>query len=152
MRSPRRRAGFTIIEVFTVLTMVSLVMVMSYRPITRSFSRNERANAKRKVAAYVFRARATAVHRGQKTWFVRNGNIMKVLVDSSGVKVPVGQSVDLKAQHDVVFTSSPLDTVEFDPRGFATNIATSERYLLSRGGSVDTVCILGLGKVRTKGC
>lgn len=152
MRSPRRRAGFTMIELLTVFGLVSLIMVMSYRPITRSFGRNERANAKRKVAAYVFRARATAVHRGQKTWFVRSGNVMKVLVDSSGVKVPVGVSVDLKTAHDVTFTSSPLDTVEFDPRGFATNIATAERYLLARGGAVDTVCILGLGRVKTKGC
>jgi Tfp pilus assembly protein FimT len=140
------------IEMMTVLALVAFVMVMSYRPITRTFSSSERNNAKRKVAAYVFRARATAVTRGQKTWFVRSGDVMKVLVDSSGVRVPVGQSVDLKAAHNVTFKSSPLDTVEFDPRGFATNIATSENYLLSRDGVVDTVCILGLGKVRTKAC
>jgi prepilin-type N-terminal cleavage/methylation domain-containing protein len=152
MRSPRRRAGFTLIEVFTVLTLVSVVMVMSYRPVVRGFSQTERNNAKRKVAAYIFRARATAVHRGQKTWFVRNGNTMTVLVDSSGVRVPVGRSVDLLAAHKVEFFSSPLDTIEFDPRGFAVGIGTAERYVLSRDGRQDTLCILGLGKVRAGSC
>lgn len=151
-RFPRRRAGFTLVEVFTVLSLVSFVMVMSYRPVTRTFSKSERHNAKRKVAAYIFRARATAVARGQKTWFVRNGNTMKVLVDSSGVKVLVGQTADLYAAHSVTFTSSPLDTIEFDPRGFATNIATAERYMLSRNGVPDTVCVVGLGKVKTRAC
>jgi type II secretion system GspH-like protein len=140
------------IEMLTVLSLIGFVMVMSYRPLARSFSSSERKNAKRKVAAYVFRARATAIHRGQKTWFVRNGNAMKVLVDSSGVKVPVGQSVDLLAAHKVAFASSPLDTIEFDPRGFAVNIPTSERYTLSRDGQQDTVCVMGLGTVRTNAC
>jgi prepilin-type N-terminal cleavage/methylation domain-containing protein len=151
-RSPRRRAGFTMIEILTVLAIASLVMVMTFRPLTRAFSSSERNNAKRKVAAYIFRARATAVSRGQKTWFIRTGNTMKVLVDSSGVKVPVGQSVDLLQAHNVTFWSSPLDTIVFDPRGFAVNIPTVERYTLSRDGRLDTICVLGLGKVRTGGC
>jgi Tfp pilus assembly protein FimT len=152
IRSPRRRAGFTLIEIFTVLTLVSFVMFMAFRPITRAFAQNERNNAKRKVAAYIFRARGTAVSRGQKTWFIREGDKMKVLVDSSGVKVPVGQTVDLFVAHKVKFQASPRDTIEFDPRGFAVGITTPERYTLSYDGKPDTVCVYGLGKVLTKGC
>ena len=147
-----RRAGFTFIEILVVMSMMALIIAIATQPVRNALRGEERRAAKQKVASVLQRARAVAVQRGSTAYFVRSGNVIRVWVDSSRTLVPVGGPIDLYQQHKVTIAATPRDTVEFDPRGFAKGITTTERLIVVRDGRPDTVCIKGLGAINTRGC
>jgi type II secretory pathway pseudopilin PulG len=146
-----RRAGVTFIELLVVLTFLSLMWMMTYKSVLSSYSGNARQSATRELASYVFQARASSVRRSRQTWVIRQGNTVKILVDSSGSKVPLGTILDLSARHGVTLTSN-RDTIAFDSRGFVTLVSPATMVVVNKGTKADTVCVTGIGNTKSRAC
>ncbi len=145
------RRGFTTLELIVVMVIVGVLTVAVAKPITRTWSQSSRQAAAREAASYLYRARAGAVQRSRATMFVRNGNNIKILTDSSGTIVQYGAPLNLNARHGVTITLTK-DTISFDPRGFSRLVTPAPRIIVSNSTGADTVCVTGLGMISTRKC
>ena len=144
------RPGMTAIELIIVMAIMGILVTFAWKPISQTWDESSRRAATREVASYLHRARAASVQRSRRTWFVRTGDAVKILTDSSGVIVPYGTQIDVYGRHGVKLTST-ADTVAFDPRGFAKTLV-SPRFVVTGSTGADTLCVTGLGTVKTRQC
>lgn len=154
-RQPRRRsvaAGFTLIEMFIVFIVLGLMLAFSMRAVSGTWATSSRRAAIRDATAYLVRARVIAIQQSRASWLVRSGNVLKVLVDSSGTPVQLGTTIDFSKKYGATLAASPKDTIPFDPRGFALNLTQSPKLIIGLGGRTDTVCVTGLGRITTRSC
>lgn len=149
--SRRVRRGMTLLELIIAMAIMTTLGAIYWRPMSETFDESSRRAASREVASYLIRARAAAVQRSRQTWFVRTGNTIKVVTDSSGVKVVYGQPLNMMDRHGVTLTVSK-DSISFDPRGFTTLVVPAPRIIVSAGAGADTICVTGLGTISTRKC
>jgi prepilin-type N-terminal cleavage/methylation domain-containing protein len=147
----RRRAGYTIIEMMTVLVIIGTVMILTAPRMGRMRENSSMRSARTQTFAYLAQARAVALQRGRESRFVRNGDQISVTVDSSGTQVTFARPVDLQRTFRVSLGAT-RDQIAFDPRGFAIGNATMEKVRLTRGNLRDSVCVTKLGKPVYRGC
>lgn len=148
----RHRSGFTFIEMMIVMVIAGLVYAIAARPIRGSFVAASRRAASREVTSYLFRARAIGVQQSRRAWVVRNGNTLKIIVDSSGTKVQIGTVIDMYDRYGATLTATPKDSIEFDPRGFVVLPASTPKLIITRSPAADTLCVTGLGRITVRGC
>lgn len=144
--------GFTMVEMMLVLVTMSLLSSIVLQPARRAWVAASRRAATRAVTGYLFRARAIAVQQSRTAWLVRSGNVLKILVDSSGTPVQLDAQLDFARRYSATLGASPRDSVQFDPRGFALNLTASPRFTVTREDRSDTVCVTGLGRITTRSC
>jgi prepilin-type N-terminal cleavage/methylation domain-containing protein len=145
-------AGFTFIELMIVVVLLGLLTAATAPAIARGYAGAARRSADREVTALLFRTRGIAIQRSRSARLVRTGNALQVWVDSSGTLVKVGGTRDLGQLYGDTLAATPSDTLQFDPRGFAIIGAQPPRITISKASAVDTVCVLGLGRIATRGC
>lgn len=150
-------AGVTFIEMLILFVVVGILVSITSRSVSAGFAATARRSASREVAAYVNRTRTLAIQLSRTAYLVRNGNVLKIVVDSLGTKVQIGTTIDLLARYTATLTKAALpvgarDTMQFDPRGFAVNTATLPKFIITRSAKSDTVCLTGLGRVTTRSC
>ncbi len=148
----RMRSGFTFIEMMIVLVIAGLVYAIAARPVRGAFVAASRRSATREVTAYLFRTRTIGIQQSRRAWLVRSGDVLKIIVDSSGTKVQIGTSVDMNARYGATLTALPKDSIEFDPRGFVVLPASTPKIIVTRSLGVDTLCVTGLGRITVRGC
>jgi prepilin-type N-terminal cleavage/methylation domain-containing protein len=146
------RSGFTFIEMMIVLIMMGLIYAMAVKPVRGAFVGASRRAATREVTSYLFRARTIGIQQSRRTWLVRSGNVLKIVVDSAGTKVQVGTTIDMFSRYSVTITALPKDSIEFDPRGFVVIPGSTPKLIITRSPSADTLCVTGLGRITVKGC
>ncbi len=151
MQSSQNR-GFTFVEMLIVMIIAGLIYAISVKSVRGAFAAGERRSATREVTSYLFRARTIGVQQSRRAWLVRSGNILKVIVDSSGTKVQVGTQIDMNARHGVTMSATPTDSIQFDPRGFVVLPASTPKLIITRGTQADTLCVTGLGRIAVRGC
>jgi Tfp pilus assembly protein FimT len=111
---------------------------------------NAMRSAKQEVAATLAVARASAIHNGRSTRFVRSGNVVHVRLEVGSQYDTVGVPLDMY-EHRVTLVMSP-DTIRFDPRGFAPGMSGAYQTVkLSRGTRSDSVCVTRFGRIITEG-
>jgi prepilin-type N-terminal cleavage/methylation domain-containing protein len=147
----RRRSGFTLIEMMTVLVIFGTITMLAMPRLQGVRARASLRSAQTQTRTYLMQARAVALQRGREARFVRNGNTISVTVDSSGTQVVYARPHDLQLEAGVAL-SATRDEIAFDPRGFAMGTSAMERVRLTRGTLVDSVCVTRLGKVIYRGC
>jgi len=147
-----RVAGFTFIEMMIVFVVLGIMTTMMVRAVRGSWYAASRRAATRDVTAYLFRGRAIAIQQSRAAWVVRSGDVLKILVDSSGTPVPLGTPLDFWQRYSAHLGASPKDTIAFDPRGFAPYPTVAPRIIVQYAGRTDTVCVTGLGKITGKSC
>src|SRR5213082_2614995 len=154
MRRPGldRLAGFTFIEMMIVFVVLGIMTTMMVRSVRGSWYAASRRAATRDVTAYLFRGRAIAIQQSRAAWVVRSGDVLKILVDSSGTRVQLGTQLDFFQRYGAHLAATPKDTVQFDQRGFAPYVTLIPRFIISLGGRTDTVCVTGLGKITSRSC
>jgi len=146
--------GFTLIEMIIVLVVMGIMLSVMVRAVRGSWVASSRRSASRDVTAYLYRARGIAIQQSRAAWLVRSGNILKIMVDSSGTPVQLGSQIDFLQLYGATlgFSPAPRDDVQFDPRGFAVGVTTAPKFIVAFGGRTDTVCVTGLGKITTRSC
>ena len=147
-----RVAGFTFIEMMIVFVVLGIMTTMMVRAVRGSWYAASRRAATRDVTAYLFRGRAIAIQQSRASWVVRSGDLLKILVDSSGTRVQLGTPLDFWQRYGAHLGASPTDTIPFDPRGFAPYPTLAPRIIVQYAGRTDTVCVTGLGKITGKSC
>jgi len=151
-RSRQAQAGLTFVELIIVFVVLGLLLSITVRAVRGSWVAASRRSASRDVTAYLYRARGVAIQQSRAAWLVRSGNILKIMVDSSGTPVQLGTQIDFTQRYGATLGASPKDTVQFDPRGFAVGVTTAPKFIVALGGRTDTVCVTGLGKITTRSC
>lgn len=146
------RAGFTLLELTIVFVVLGIMLSFMVRAVRGSWVASSRRSAKRDVTAYLYRSRGIAIQQSRAAWLIRSGNVLKILVDSSGTPVPFGTAIDFSVRYGATLAASPTDTLQFDPRGFAVTAAQAPKFIVALGGRTDTVCVTGLGKITTQSC
>jgi type II secretion system protein H len=145
------RKGFTLIEMLIVVTIVG-IMAFAVAPTGRQIMvDNAVRSAKQEIAASLAVARASAIHNGRPTLFVRNGNVTHVRLEIGAKFDTIGAPLDMMSTHKVRVEAQP-DTIRFDPRGFAMGIPGAYQVVrLYRGNRTDSVCVTRFGRIVAEG-
>ncbi|PYP10189.1 MAG: hypothetical protein DMD56_09400 [Gemmatimonadetes bacterium] len=154
-RSRQAQAGLTFVELIIVFVVLGLLLSITVRAVRGSWVAASRRSASRDVTAYLYRARGIAIQQSRAAWLFRSGNILKILVDSSGTPVQLGSQINFSQRYGATlgFSPTPKDDVQFDPRGFAVGVtASAPKFIVALGGRTDTVCVTSLGKITTRSC
>jgi len=147
-----RVAGFTMLELLIVFVVMGIMLSFMVKAVRGSWVAASRRSGSRDVVSYLFRGRAIAIQQSRAAWLVRSGDVLKIMVDSSGTPVQLGSQIDFFQRYGAHLTATPKDTIQFDPRGFAVGVTTVPKFLLALGGLTDTVCVTTLGKITTRSC
>src|SRR5205814_1725482 len=94
-----RTAGFTFIEMLLVFVIMGLMLSITVKSVRGTWVASSRRSASREVTSYLFRARAIAIQQSRTAWLVRSGNVLKIMVDSSGTPVRLGTQIDMSARY-----------------------------------------------------
>lgn len=137
------------VEMLIVFVIVGILMALSLPKLSRLYEANSVRAAKQRLSSYIVVARAAAIRRGRVAQFRVSGGTIKVLVDSSGVFVPIRDSVMLSKTDRVTVVSrstTGADSVPFNTRGF-TSDRRAHRFVITRGSSTDSLCVSALGLI-----
>src|SRR5438034_5414119 len=94
-----RTAGFTFIEMLLVFVIIGIMLSITVKSVRGTWVASSRRSASREVTSYLFRARAIAIQQSRTAWLVRSGNVLKILVDSSGTPVRLRTQIDMSARY-----------------------------------------------------
>jgi prepilin-type N-terminal cleavage/methylation domain-containing protein len=151
MRYSHRR-GFTAIELVIVMTIAGVLATVVLPRGREAYARSQMRSAKQEVAVTLVRARATAIQNGRAARFVRQGNVVKVVLESGGQLVQIGPANDVSKGYGVALVTAP-DEIRFDPRGFAFGIDPATGYQsirVTRGTVTDSVCVTRFGRITAR--
>ncbi|MGH7580894.1 MAG: GspH/FimT family pseudopilin [Gemmatimonadales bacterium] len=152
----RSRVGFTLVEAVIVVVLLGLMVLIGFPRISSAMVQSDLRSARTTMVNLVATARTAAVQSNRRTWIKFEGNTAHVLArprmmpGGGGAVDPadtVGVVQDLAVQYKVAVTPG-LDSIQFDPRGFGTDLGGSTSIVVSRDGHSSTITIDGLGRVR----
>lgn len=158
MRETRHaRRGFTMFELLAVCAIVGVLAALSMPGIKRLQDSYAVQAAKQQMGASLATARAAAVQKGRVARFRANGTRISAVVATGATdSLFVVGSRDLATEFGVtlVLREAGDSVVTFGTRGFRTTprAAPTQRYVLRRGGSTDSLCIGMLGQLLPRGC
>ena len=107
-------------------------------------------SAAQQVGAYVATTRAAAIRRGLRANFKTSADSMWIEIQQPGGPELIAPRIPLKETFNVTMTST-TDSIVFDARGFAINLAGTQKYIVTRSGKSDSICVTRLGMV-SRGC
>ena len=140
----RNRRGFSLAEILMCLVLVSLITKLSLPKIVYLRETNAVRAAKLQLASQITTARAAAIRRSQKASFLWESGEALAKVGPTGTENVVSGRVRLASMRVSV---TPQDNIEFDSRGFATNLTARKVYRLSRNGVKDSLCVSRVGQI-----
>ena len=148
------RSGFTLVELLIVIALMGIMGTFAYPRLRGSTTGWSVRTARQLTTEMLVVARSAAVQNSAEARFIRSGNVVRVIVDSSGTFVTLA-SRDLYADHGVTVTvggAAPRDTVRVDPRGLAIGLAGAATIKFTKSTVTDSICVSKLGKVARMGC
>ena len=149
----RPRSGFTLLDLVLAMTVMGLVSAIAFPRMRGPIAGLQVRAARQSMSQMIVVARSAAIQSGSEARFIRNGNVTRVVVDSSSVFVTL-TAKDLATEHGVTLgvSAGGRDTLRFDPRGVAIGLNGAQWFRFTRDGTVDSVCVSRFGKVAQKGC
>ena len=148
------RSGFTLVELLIVITLMGIMGMFAYPKLRGTTTSMSVRSARQQTAEMLVIARAAAVRNGTDARFIRNGNVVRVVADSSGTLVTLSVR-DLYTEHGVTVAvggAAPRDTVRFDARGQAIGLTGAATIKFTNSTATDSICVSKLGKVARLGC
>jgi len=140
-------AGFSLLEMLTVVVMIGVLTLITMPRIERALSRRDVSAARVELANLFLRAKVAAVSaRRQTTLNVASGTAYVTQVDQSGATQYVSGAL--------VFTTSGVtatptaSSLAIQPTGLVTGGVTPFTVVLSKNGFTDSVVVSGYGRVQ----
>lgn len=149
-----RRSGFTLVEMLIVVVLLGLMSAIAYPRLKGPAAKLSVRSARQQASEMLVVARTAAVQSGAETRFIRSGNVLRTVMDSSGTWITLAAR-DLYSMHGVtvaVTGTLPKDTIRFDARGVAIGLTASETLKFTNATAADSVCVTRVGKVARGGC
>jgi prepilin-type N-terminal cleavage/methylation domain-containing protein len=146
-----RREGFTLIEMLTVVVVISAVVLISFPRMRAAKYKSELRSARSSVAGMYSRARSAAAQYNRTTLVAFNGATAVVLgrpraVALAGSTVDtIGRTLNFSVGYGVTVTPT-TDTLRLDPRGFGGN-ASTVTVRLTKAEFADSIMIGGYGRL-----
>ncbi len=145
----RRTAGFSLIEMLIVVSLISAITLFAF-PRAGMIRDRSQVGGARTALMNEFNAARVAARSGNRTTVFRLANnvfFVERRPFTGTVKETVGSPVSMQIEHGV--TASGPDSIVIDPRGMVSyySSGTSATYLVRRGSIVDSVVINSYGRV-----
>ena len=144
---PHRRAGFTMLELVTVLTLIGILAAMA-APRIEGFVNVTRARAATdRVVNDLMLTRMTAIREGRSTRFATMGDSVYrvVVMNPDGTEADETKRVNLFADYSGFELSPSGAVITFDSRGMLTG--GSNTITVTRGDWSTSLQVTGVGRV-----
>lgn len=153
----KSRSGFSLIELLTVVTIVSGIALLAAPKFTSLSERSALRSARQQVESAIATARASAIQKGRESTFWVQGNRIGVrtVINDAGATMNTLPGIPLDSSLGVTLSlAGGADTaIVFSPRGFATpRLGAIGRFRFSIGSRTDSTCISIVGQVLGQGC
>jgi prepilin-type N-terminal cleavage/methylation domain-containing protein len=138
MRSPRRDAGFTLLELLLVVAILVIVGGIAIPSVTEGVRRHRLQASASMVAGKLTEARINALKRNRPTWLLIDTAARRVQVqtsDAGGAAVNIGEPGTLSEGID--FGATPTQ-VDYDAMGRLTAV---QAIAVTSNGSARTVTV-----------
>ena len=147
------RSGFTLVELLIVVSLMGIMGMFAYPRLRGSTTSWSVRSARQQTTEMLVVARSAAVQNGADARFIRSGNVVRVVIDSSGTWVTLA-SKNLDTEYGVAYgvSSGGRDTVRYDARGIAIGLSGAQWLRFSKDTKVDSVCVSRMGKVAPRSC
>lgn len=146
---PRQR-GFTLVELLIAVVMMGLIAAIGAPKLGAIRDNASVQSAAQQIGAYVATARAAAIRRGLRANFKTNADTMWIEIQQPGSPELIAPKIPLSATFNVTMTGA-IDSIVFDARGFAVNLAGTRKFIVTRSSKTDSICVTRLGMV-SRGC
>ncbi len=151
------RSGFSLIELLTVVTIVSGIALLAAPRFTTLSERSALRSARQQVESAIATARASAIQKGRESTFWVQGNRIGVrtVINDAGATTNTLPGIPLDSSLGITLSlAGGADTaLVFSPRGFVTPRLTAiARYRFTIGSRTDSTCISSVGQVIGSGC
>lgn len=146
-----RRRGYSLIELMTVVTVASLMMLFAWPRVRQAKFKSDLRSARMTMGAMFGRARASAIQYSRTTTLVFSGNKVLVtatprLVTLAGSTIDtIGSIEDLGTAYGATITSGAA-AIAFSPRGLTANNGTVT-VKVSHDEFQDSIVISGFGRL-----
>ena len=152
----RTRKGFTLTELMAVVFLAILMMAIAFPKLKETRRAASMQSARTQVRSYLTVGRGVAIRTGVRSFVIRNGNTLTVKADSATSLVTVIRPIQLDSVSNVTLGATK-DTVIYDSRGMATNLASGAKFNITvasgiGAGTTDSICVTRLGLVLDRNC
>lgn len=137
------------IELMIAVVLMGIIMAVGMPKIGAMRDKASVRSAAQQIGAYVATARAAAIRRGMRANFKTRADTMWIEIQQPGAPEVVAPRIPLAATFNVSMTTT-IDSIVFDARGFAINLAATQKYVVTRSAAKDSVCVTRLGMVSPK--
>jgi prepilin-type N-terminal cleavage/methylation domain-containing protein len=152
----RSRQGYSLAEVLIVIAIIGIVSGLALPKLARMRDKTKVYAATERFTRSIFAARQSAIQRGKHAYFKSKSNKIWVIVDTTGTNadsVIVNRELDMSETYGVTVTPSTLVSIEYDPRGIATQASKqSFGFTHTASGYVDSLCVSKLGNTIRDRC
>lgn len=146
------RAGFTLVELMIVISMMSIVLAIAGPKITRTMTQANVRSANLEMSRRIAMARQAAIRRGRAATFMMNATHTKAWVNvtrNDGTTTLLADTLFLDVKYGVTATAT-VDQIAYDPRGFAS-LAADQTFSVTKGSVTKSVCVTAAGFI-LNGC
>lgn len=148
-----QRKGFTLVETLMVVVILGALVLIAYPKVSAGMLQSNLRSSRTTTANMLAKARIAAMQSNRSTWIKFQGNRVWVIARPRR-KPPLTEQVDtIGAVQDLMAlygstVSFPGDSIQYDPRGWASGFATDSVVTISHGGKYQDIMLDGLGRVR----
>lgn len=137
------------VEIMIAIFLMGVIMAIGAPKLGAIRDRASVRSATQQVGSYVATARAAAIRRGMRANFKTRGDTMWIEIQQPGAPEVIAPRIPLRETFNVNMTST-TDSIVFDARGFAVNLASTQKFVVSRASARDSTCVTRLGMVSPK--
>jgi prepilin-type N-terminal cleavage/methylation domain-containing protein len=156
-RHRTRKAGFSLAELLIVIVIIGILSGVSLPRMATLRNTTNINGAMTRLTRAVMAARQSAIQRGKRAYFKTNNSYVWVTLDTTGNNtdsVIVTAATSLSSAFGVTVSSpTGLTTIEYDPRGIATQSAKKTFvFTHTSSGQKDSICVSKLGNTIRERC
>ena len=131
------------------VVLMGIIMAMGAPKLGAIRDRASVRSATQQIGAYVATTRAAAIRRGMRANFKMAADTMWIEIQQPGAPEVIAPRIPLSETFNVN-VAGPTDSIVFDARGFAVNLAGTQKFVVTRSSASDSICVTRLGMISPK--